>query len=438
MALLLWLNSGLLLAVTRFFFTRLGILDGWVRETALFCVTCIPFIYLFIGFLAAPKKTIPRRVFVFAGIYLSVVIAFALTLLLNPEISKFYFREDYGIGRVFRPDGAMFAFLIFSLFDDPDELNEALKKAVYVFFFFQLIVVFYPVMRRGYWVDIAPDGSEMHVRYSLSFGYDMLLPLMVFFINGVRTRKLRHYAFAAASALLIVTNGGRGAMVMVVVFFALLTILYFIDRKASLIKKTLIVGAIMAAVFAYVFFFDLIMQKLIVFLNSHGISSRTIEMLVNGSFSSTNGRDRIWSVVSKEIARIFPLGHGLFGDRPYVAPIHVAGYSHNLFLELLVCFGIVGAAVIVYLIADAVRMLLICKDKRWRIVYLILFTCSLKLMLSFTLWYVWEFWAAAAVAYRYRKNRRGSRNGSVLREQDNYEREPVADTGAGPQEGKTE
>lgn len=405
-ALVLWLNTSLMLAVMRFVLTKLGIVDGSLREILLFVVTCLPFIYLIIGSIGKVKSTLPKWIYVFVGMYILLVLVFLFSLLLNPRLSEFYFRDNYGIGSVFRPDGAIFAFLLFSMFDDSEELGSALTKAAYVMFFFQIIVVFLPVMRRGYWIDIAPDGSEMHVRYSLSFGYDMLFPLMVFFFEGIKTHKLRHYAFAVVSALLIVTNGGRGAMVVLVLFFALLTVLYILDRKASVTKKIFLISAITAFVVAYVFFFNRIMNALIVILKNHNISSRTVEMLVNGSFSSTNGRDRIWKVVVKAIGKRFPLGYGLFGDRPFVAPIHVAGYSHNLFLELLVSFGIIGAVIIVFIIVDAIRMLFFCRDKRWRMLYLILFSCSLKLLLSFSLWYIWEFWAAVAVAYKFRSSKR--------------------------------
>ena len=124
-------------------------------------------------------------------------------------------------------------------------------------------------------------------------------------------------------------------------------------------------------------------------------------MLLKGSFSASNGRDRIWNAVIDAIRSGGPFGYGMFGDRPFVAPLHIAGYSHNLILELLVSFGVFGVVIVAYIIKDAVKMLFVCKDDDWKEIYLILFVGSCKLLLSFSFWYIWEFWAAAAVAYKY-------------------------------------
>ena len=55
-------------------------------------------------------------------------------------------------------------------------------------------------------------------------------------------------------------------------------------------------------------------------------------------------------------------------------------------------------------------MLFFCKDKEWKMLFFILFAGSLKLLLSFSIWYDWEIWAAAAVAYQYRRSLRMKRS----------------------------
>lgn len=400
--LFLWLCTSLFLAVTRFLLSRIGIESGILREAILLFITCVPFIYLFIGSGINKRKTISKDAMTFVAIFALVVIVFLLSLVFNPELSQFYFRKDYGIGPVFRPDGAIYAFLLFSLVDDPKELKRVMLKAAYVMFVFQVVVVFLPAMMRGYWIDIAPNGSEMHVRYSLSFGYDMLFPLMVFLTEGLERHSIVHYVLAAVSMLLIITNGGRGALVVLMVFLVLLVVIRIIDQRTTAFKKIVLIVAIGIVLTGCYFLLDDIIAALINFLTNRNISSRSLEMFMNGSFSSSNGRDRIWNAVKEAILHEGPFGYGMFGDRPFVVPIHIAGYSHNLFLELLASFGVIGAGVIVYIISDAVRMILFCKDEDWRRVYVVLFSCACKLMLSFSFWYSWEFWAAAAVAKNYR------------------------------------
>lgn len=398
----LWLNLNLLLAIARYILTRAGFETGMVREAVLFMTTCIPFAYLIISQGGAKKKTLPSWLVTFLGLYVSIVLVFLISLIFNPVLKNFYFRKSYGIGNVFSLDGAIFAFLFFAMFDDSTKLRNAMTKSAYVMFFYLLVVVFLPAFRQGYWLDIAPGGGTMKFSYSLSFGYDMMFPFTVFFTIALKSHKPIHYALALFSAILIITNGGRGSTVVLAMFFMLLIIISIIDGKTSPVKKFFLVSSIIVVGIILIAFGEELLALLISILKSHNINSRSIETLLNGSFSDSNGRELIWKTVIEAIRKGGLFGYGLFGDRPFVAPIHVAGYSHNLFLELLVSFGIVGAFVIVCIIVDAVKMIIFCKDEDWRIIYVILFTCSCKLMLSLSLWYAWEFWAAAAVAYKYR------------------------------------
>lgn len=416
-ATLLWLSMSLFLAAARFILTQVGIVDGAVRETILFVITCVPFIHLTAsGLFSIKEKKMSISAMNFFCLYFVAVFTFFFSLLLNPRLGEFFFRPDYGIGPVFRPDGAIYAFLLFSLFDNPCKIKKVLTKAAFVFFFFQIFVVFIPAMMRGYWIDIAPDGGVMHSRYSLSFGYDMLLPLTVFLTEGMQRHKTYYYIFALISAILIISNGGRGAMVVFLLFLLLLILISIIDSKTSTIKKIFLIIGIVFFTLTFFFFRDDLLTMLISFLTSQKINSRSIDMLIKGSFFSYNGRDLIWNAVIDAIREGGLFGYGMFGDRPFVRPYHIAGYSHNLFLELLVSFGIIGAGIIVYILADAVRMIFFCKDRDWRMIYVILFTCSSKLMLSLSFWYVWEFWAAAAIAYKYRslKSRNSLTEHSVI------------------------
>ena len=402
-ALFLWLNLNLLLAATRYILSHVGHSSGSLREVILFIITCIPYIYILMG---NREKTLSNSFIAFVRIYLAVLVAFALSLLFNPQLKEFYFRDSYGIGPVFRPDGAIYAFLFFVMINDSDKLHKVITSSAYISFFYLVVVVFIPAMRRGYFLDIAPDGGMKAFRYSLSFGYDMLFPLTVFFTAALKSHSIIHYAISAISAVLIIGYGGRGAIVVLFLFVAILVVIRILDGNTSSTKKFVLITGVVLVGIVILIFGDQLLELLISILTRHNINSRSIEMFLGGSFSDSNGRDKIWRTVLEAIPNGLPFGYGLFGDRPFVAPLHYAGYSHNLFLELLVSFGVIGAVCIIYIISDAIRMIILCRDENWRIIYVILFVCSCKLLLSLTLWYSWEFWAAAAVAYRYRLMKR--------------------------------
>lgn len=418
--LFLWLCKDLFLAAARYVLTSVGLEDGALREMILFIIGAIPLIYFFISLLGRRSHRTPKWVLTFLLIYFAVFLAFLISWALNPRLSEFYFRKSYGIGPVFRPDGALFAFLLFSMFDDPAKLRNVLLKSAYVVFFYLVVVVFVPAMVRGYWIDIAPGGGMMRFSYSLSFGYDLLFPLTVFFITAMKSKKIIHYAIVLVSAILIVMSGGRGAIVVLGLFIALLIISSVINSKTSAVKKFFLIAGTVFVGVVVLLFGDYFWTLFIMLLTKFNVGSRSIDMIINGSFSDSHGRSLIWGTVWEAIRSGGIFGYGLFGDRPFVAPIHAVGYSHNLFLELLTNFGIIGVGFIIYIMIDVVKMLFFCKDEDWRIVYFILFICSCKLLLSLSFWYTWEFWAAAAVAYKYRIASKKKRLGAELQNNQDF------------------
>lgn len=400
-ALFIWLCSGAIIAVIRFMLNFIGIDKNVYREMIFWIVTSFPYIYLLVRI--GPKRlTLSKSSFYFIFIFILVIISFFKSLLFNPEISEFYFRENYGIGRVFRPDGAIYAFLLFSMFDNPSDIYDTLLKSAFVILVYQIVVVLFPVLIRGYWIDISPTGNEIHLRYSLSFGYEMGYLFMIFFIAALREKKITYYFLTLICLGLNLFYGGRGSLIILLIFIFVLIVFGPLKNNESKYKKTIIICFIVLGGAILFFNYEEILYKLSELLNKYNIDSRNIDKLINGSFSEANGRDIIWNVVVEAIKNGGIFGYGFFGDRPFVAPYHIAGYSHNIFLELLVSFGLIGAFFIVYIMIDTIKMLFLCKDKEWKLIYIILFSSSCKLLLSFTFWYVWQFWAAAGIAYKYK------------------------------------
>ena len=416
LALFLWLTTRLYLAAVRFVLVRLGVPEGMMKETVLTVVTCVPYVFLALGLSREKDKGQENSVAVFLLLFLSTVLAFLLSLGLNPALSTFYFRDPYGIYPVFRPDGAIYGFLFFAVMDDPKELKKVLVHAAYVLLFFQLVVVFLPVLRRGYWIDIAPNGEEDRMRYSLSFGYDLLLLMIIFITEGVKTKKLRFFILSILCIALFATNGGRGAVVMFVVFLVLWLLISIPDQTIASYKKILLLGGLSVAAAGILLFWKDLTDGLLSTLKSLNLNSRNLDMILRGTFSSSNGRSMIWGNVIEAIKNGGLFGYGMFGERPFVVSIHVAGYSHNLFLELISGFAIIGLLISLYIIVDSVRMLFFSKDKEWKMLFFILFAGSLKLLLSFSIWYDWEIWAAVAVAYQYKRSLRVKRAGLACRE----------------------
>lgn len=397
--LMMWFCELYALTIIRYILSSAGITSGMLRSIALWGVASIPIILFFVQI-----GHIEQHKYVgFFVLFFAIIISMVVSIAADPTLIKYFTRESYGIDRIFRPDCALYAFLFFSLFDDPSELMETVTAYAYLDFAYRVVVQLLPALARGYWLDIGPDGQYLYFSYNLSFGYAVTFPTIVFFYQFTKVqkkKKLISLLFALTGTWCVVTQGNRGALLVLIIFFGLMMISDILG-KDNVSRKTMKIVGIFFVLLLIATVGSTLLDYGLDLLARSGISSRSLEKLLNGSFTDDNGRERIWLTVIGAIRTGGIWGHGMLGDRPYVTPLHVAGYSHNLFLELLASYGVIGAILIIYIFVDAAKMILLCKESNWREAYIIFFSVSCQLLLSMSFWYVWQFWAAAAIAYKY-------------------------------------
>ena len=393
----LWFFNLLALTVTRFVLSSVGISSGNFREMILWLVASIPLIMCLLN-----ARTIGLyRIAPFLIMFAVVVLAYCMTIMTNPTVAPYLLRENYGLVRLFRPDAAIFAALFFLLPDDTEELKKNITVYALLRFVYEIVFSILPAVQRGYWINVGSSGQEIHLSYSLTFGYNICFPTVVFLYKAIKEKKIVYLLLSLVGVLFIIFYGNRGALLVPLLFLALMLISNILsDRDAS--KKVLKISAILIGCFLLIIFEDAILRLFLSALTKAGISSRTVNMIGLGTFSEDNGRTRIWLASLDAIKNGGIIGNGMYGDRPFVSQVHYVGYSHNLFLELIASFGIVGAGISVYVIIDSIRMIFFCKDRNWRELYIIFFSISCQLLISMSLWYVWAFWAALAISFNYR------------------------------------
>lgn len=396
--LMMWLCEVFVLTVTRYILAAVGIYESMTRDITLWSIASVP---LFL-FLLYARRINPRKYIGFVILFFIIIFSMLISILANPALEIYFTRPVYGVERILRPDCALYAFLFFSLFEDPVKLRKNLTVFAYLDFIYLVVMQLIPALMRGYWIDIGPNGQEMRFSYNLSFGYAIAFPTIIFLYNAFKKKNIWHYLFGIFGIWCVVTQGNRGSLLILLIFVGLM-ILSNIIGSNNVSKKALKIMGILLAIVTVAILGNYLLDYAIFWMNTHGVNSRTLQMLLNGTISDDNGRDFIWATVIDAIENGGIFGHGMLGDRPFVSPIHTAGYSHNIFLELLVSYGLIGFIIILYIICDAVRMIFFCKENNWRELYIILFSCSCQLLLSMSFWYVWQFWAAAAVAYRYKR-----------------------------------
>lgn len=70
--------------------------------------------------------------------------------------------------------------MFIGLFTDASKLLKNIKTIAYFDFIYRVVFQLMPALSKGYWIDIGPDGQELQSSYSLSFGYAVTFPTIVF------------------------------------------------------------------------------------------------------------------------------------------------------------------------------------------------------------------------------------------------------------------
>ena len=144
--------------------------------------------------------------------------------------------------------------------------------------------------------------------------------------------------FVLIDILTVVLYGSRGAILSIVVFIVLFYLGFNRDNLAKRMKLYFL--------FAFILIFVLLLRDPIIdiftnLLGIRGLSSRTLDMLKNGTFLNENGRYMIWKQIMGYI-RSNPFAiRGINADMlPRTGFYSSSNYSHNIVLELMYSFGV--------------------------------------------------------------------------------------------------
>ena len=349
----------------------------------------VGFVGLVLWLLSFPKPENENYLDVF-WLYSFIVLFFLLTWILRPELRYFYERETFGVlDSVFMFRRGIYAYLVIRLLSDGTQLDFALKTlAILNVILFTL--QFIKANIQGYWLIVSPTGNLMKAPYQLGFGYDVLLISMIFLWWGFYKKgpwliKLLFFW----SAIIIARGGSRGALLFLIFSVLLLIAISLIQQKKF---KTLFIVVISGAILAVLGFVILkyLAGTILPALNQ----SRTLKLILSGEFLYDNGRIRIWTTVFNKMRDNYYLPGGPFSERPVVAPINIAGYSHNVFVEILIDFGLFfGIIIIIALAYFSLKMFIKCKNEEILGAFFVFFVSSMALLTSLTFWNYPPFWA---------------------------------------------
>jgi hypothetical protein len=274
------------------------------------------------------------------GIIAFLLINYLTAFMVNVNYDDYYYIR-FGID--FLIESAPWLFVAYAVRD-----YKLFKK----YLFYSAIIIMISAIMNVYVfkTDIYGDKS-----YSQSYTYVMLPTAIIICSSFFERVRWFNIIFFATSIIFMLSMGSRGPLLCVVLYVLLkLTLIYKLKAKKAMLISVIFVSVIVPL---YVFFYDILNYFLTIFQNLN-LSTRTIMGLIEGSFFEDNARNLLSEYSINLISEHALLGLGIGTDRIVLAnkmQISVVAetigwYPHNIFLELLLHFGIfIGGAIIVYM-----------------------------------------------------------------------------------------
>lgn len=172
--------------------------------------------------------------------------------------------------------------------------------------------------------------------YDMSFSYTLLLPLLLHLIEYWNRRKVQYLLAAIVETAMVVLYGSRGPLLSVLIVALLVFIL---DGKNVLLKIMIIaiVAGILSIGYSYL---HSQAYEITLYLNRIGFDSRTINLLLN-DIAHDSGRSQIYNMAFDLISQ-----RPIWGWGPGGEVFKIGIYPHNIFLELLIDFGVFAGGIL--------------------------------------------------------------------------------------------
>ncbi|KGR76201.1 O-antigen ligase family protein [Ureibacillus manganicus] len=257
--------------------------------------------------------------------------------------------------------------------------TDSLKKYFYLFSLVNFVALSF----------ILVSGQIEEIEY-MRFGYALLPTLLVVLYLFKEGNKVLNGSIIISSFLMIFIFGSRGPLVGLVIF---ILILLFINKSMKFHTKVFaFIG--LSFSFVYLFFMNGLIQLLNYLYFDLGFDTYSIAklrmMVIDGLAESSSGRDYLYQSFMHLISEnpVFGNGIGITNKLWDVTP-------HNIFLQILLEFGIVGMFVCVICGIPFLYFLLKIQstDNELFILFSIIFSVSFgRLLVSSDLWLRPEFW----------------------------------------------
>lgn len=371
---------------------------GFPANLRVIVTVCILYLPLALAFFSDISKFPYDYLLLFAVVWMF----YHFTLIIHPEYKNFI-SEEMSQSIIASHTGIV-GYLYVRQFSDVSLLKKVLiVSSVILFISYSLQGI--NALRLGYWENEV-NGMVIRQTYSMSYGYNMLRPCLVFLFYGMQDKNKLMFSAGVIGSVSILMLGSRAAAICVLAFLALYFYFYTMRNSDKKKRTSLIIGIFIFALIWCVFYRP-ILESVASLFESLGFPSRTIERLLEGSLADDTIREEVYYARSFRIIKNGGfLGLGMLADRYYLG-----NYCHNIFLEIFINFGWIGGTVLTFLLVVLIyRMLFKCKSDSWRGIFLIFFcSCFFRLLVSYSFWDDTNFWMMLATAVNYKALYKGEK-----------------------------
>lgn len=321
--------------------------------------------------------------------YLDVIIlyvfiggAFFLKFFRNPDMTDWISRV-YGLRTMFSW-GWIFGYAVIRVQTNLYKTLNCLKKVGVV------LIIFYAyqsleVLKTGHWT-YEQFGMIRRTTSNMSWSYGVLTAICFISIYYFKDKRKWPLAIILVGIIGILVYGSRGTLVGLTLGILFLILLYNYGKMTF--RNYLILFLFSGTILFCLSDFGISMISDI--LTNYGLNSRFIDSIRNFTTfeEASNGRNIIWATVMMLIKTGPFYGYGVYGERNAVYSIGMKwGYSHDIFLEILVDFGwLCGTIIIIFFLLNLFRFFKRSKDKYEKLLVIIFLTIGFELILSNSIW----------------------------------------------------
>jgi len=325
-----------------------------------------------------------RKIKAFSGyaflVLLSLALAFALSRL---SVNNAEYIDAMFTNRAYITNYLFWA--VFATVKQPKRILKAVEIAAYIIVIANII----SLLNGGYGVGV--NTSNM------SFGQETVLYWAIILQSSFLKKKRLSIIVSVICGIFLFGYGNRG-IVLTIFAILLIYILIYLDIKRKMLILT-ILG--LACLFIFPFFYD-ILQSISNVMSTTGVYSRSLDHFILNNFLDDNGRFQIWKTNLALIVEHPLVGSGIGADRAAFGSSSY--YAHNLFIELMVNYGIVlGGILSIAVVSVGLSILSKRVDAEWKYLFVPFFCVGFfVLMTSLSVYFMRELGIAIMIYCSYK------------------------------------